>query len=70
MSNMIIRRDDINCSDNDLSDIEEFYLTEIEQIQNADLMFRLQRDEMAIRQEINKTEHLIYHKKQEFKKSY
>ena len=41
MSKMIINRDDIECSDNDLSDIEEFYLTEIEQIQNADLIFRL-----------------------------
>ena len=41
MNKLIIRRDEIAGEDDELSDIEEFYLTEIEQIQNADLMFRL-----------------------------
>lgn len=48
----LLNRDDIEGQDDELSDIEEFYLTEIEQIQNAELMFNLQREEQRIRDEI------------------
>jgi len=37
----LLKRGDIEGQDDELSDIEEFYLTEIEQIQNAELMFNL-----------------------------
>jgi hypothetical protein len=48
----MLRRRDIGGEDEELSDIEEFYLTEIEQIQNAELMFNMQREENKIRNEI------------------
>lgn len=37
----LLRRRDIEGEDEELSDIEEFYLTEIEQIQNSELMFTM-----------------------------
>jgi hypothetical protein len=37
----MLRRNDIEGEDEELSDIEEFYLTEIEQIQNSELMFNM-----------------------------
>jgi len=46
------KRDDIVGHDEELTDIEVFYLTEIEQQCNADLMEKLQREEKSIRQEI------------------
>ena len=45
----MLRRNDIEGEDEELSDIEEFYLTEIEQIQNSELMFNMQREENKIR---------------------
>ena len=40
----MITRNDINLSDCELSELEEFYLTEIEQQQNYDLMEKLNMD--------------------------
>lgn len=59
----MLNRDEISGRDEELSDIEEFYLTEIEQIHNADLMFNLQRDENIIRQEILITQEKINKRK-------
>ena len=55
----LLKRNDIEGQDEELSDIEEFYLTEIEQIQNAELMFNLQRGERRIRDEILECEKKI-----------
>ena len=45
MMSPMITRNDINLSDCELSELEEFYLTEIEQQQNYDLMEKLNMDQ-------------------------
>lgn len=46
------RRDEIQGNDDDLSESEEYYLTEIEIMNNADLMEKIARDEKLIWEEI------------------
>ena len=46
----MLTRNDIEGEDEELSDMEEFYLTEIEQIQNSELVLSMQREEGKIRE--------------------
>ena len=48
----MIKRDDIKGQDNELSDLEEFYLTEIEQQCYGNLIDKLMSEEEKIRKEI------------------
>lgn len=55
----ILKRSDIEGNDEDLSDIEEFYLIEIEQLQNNDVLCKLQQQEEELRVEIKKFQNKI-----------
>lgn len=50
----IINRGDIDCNENVLSDMEEFYLIEIEQQQNNEVLSKLQQKEEELRANIKK----------------
>ena len=50
------RRQDIQGNDDDLTENEEYYLTEIEIQNNADLMQKIVREEKLIREEMNQVQ--------------
>jgi hypothetical protein len=57
-SPMLARRD-IACMDDDINEMEEFYLTEIEHIHNDDLLAKLQKRSNELRQKISAKEQIL-----------